>query len=256
MHAEERQQAIIDAVARDGRVSVSDLAARFDVTVETVRRDLTALDRLGALRKVHGGAVPAPVAALPETGIAERELVGSAAKEAIALAALPRLGLRCGSTLLLDAGTTVGALARHLPAGLDLVIVTDSIFTATLLAGRDDLAVRILGGRIRGLTQAAVGPEALDTLASVRVDVAVLGANGVSAEHGLSTPDPAEAAVKRAMIRAAKRVVALVDANKIGQEHFVSFADLDDVDILVTDSPLPAPLATLLPTIGTEVVTA
>ena len=251
MNAEERQQAIVDAVARDGRVTVSDLAVDFEVTVETVRRDLTALDRRGALRKVHGGAVAATVRATPETDVAERELV----KRAIALAALPRLPLRRGSTLLLDAGTTVGALARHLPRGLDLTVLTDSVLTAAHLAGRDDLTVRILGGQVRGLTQAAVGPEALATLASIRVDVAVMGTNGLTAEHGLSTPDPDEAAVKRSMIHAAGHVAVLTDAAKIGQEHLISFADLDDVDLLVTDSPLPAPIASLLATAETEVVT-
>ena len=255
MNAEERQQAIVDAVARDGRVTVSDLAVDFEVTVETVRRDLTALDRRGALRKVHGGAVAATVRATPETDVAERELVGSAAKRAIALAALPRLPLRRGSTLLLDSGTTVGALARHLPRGLDLTVLTDSVLTAAHLAGRDDLTVRILGGQVRGLTQAAVGPEALATLASIRVDVAVMGTNGLTAEHGLSTPDPDEAAVKRSMIHAAGHVAVLTDAAKIGQEHLISFADLDDVDLLVTDSPLPAPIASLLATAETEVVT-
>lgn len=256
MNAEERQQAIVDAVARDGRVTVSDLAVDFEVTVETVRRDLTALDRRGALRKVHGGAVAATVRATPETDVAERELVGSAAKRAIALAALPRLPLRRGSTLLLDAGTTVGALARHLPRGLDLTVLTDSVLTAAHLAGRDDLTVRILGGQVRGLTQAAVGPEALATLASIRVDVAVMGTNGLTAEHGLSTPDPDEAAVKRSMIHAAGHVAVLTDAAKIGQEHLISFADLDDVDLLVTDVELPPALIDQLTATETEVLVA
>ena len=167
----------------------------------------------------------------------------------------PHLHLRHGATVLLDAGTTVGALARRLPGGLDLAVITDSVLTAALLAGRSDLTVRILGGQVRGITQAAVGPEALETLAATRVDVAVVGTNGLTAEHGLSTPDPDEAAVKRAMIRAAKHVVVLADATKIGQEHLVSFADLADIDLLVTDSPLPTAIATPLATLGTEVVT-
>lgn len=255
MNVEQRQQSIVDAVARDGRVSVTELAARYDVTVETVRRDLTALDRLGALRKVHGGAVPATVLALPETGVAERELVGSTAKQAIAQAALPRLHLRHDATVLLDAGTTVGALARRLPGGLDLTVITDSVLTAALLAGRDDMSVRILGGQVRGITQAAVGPEALAALAVTRVDVAVMGTNGLTVEHGLSTPDPDEAAVKRAMIRAAKQVIVLADATKVGQEHLVSFADLADIDLLVTDSSPPTSIAAHLATLGTEVIT-
>ena len=250
MNVEQRQRSIVDAVARDGRVSVTELAARYDVTVETVRRD-----RLGALRKVHGGAVPATVLALPETGVAERELVGSTAKQAIAQAALPHLHLRHDATVLLDAGTTVGALARRLPGGLDLTVITDSVLTAALLAGRDDMSVRILGGQVRGITQAAVGPEALAALAVTRVDVAVMGTNGLTVEHGLSTPDPDEAAVKRAMIRAAKQVIVLADATKVGQEHLVSFADLADIDLLVTDSSPPTSIAAHLATLGTEVIT-
>ena len=253
MRIEDRHRQIVEQVRGAGRVLVTELAEHFDVTPETIRRDLTALDRNGALRKVHGGAIPAP--ALPETGVAEREHVGSDAKQTIARAALPHLGLRRGSTVLLDAGTTVGALARRLPGGLGLTVITDSVLTAALLAGRDDVTVRVLGGQVRGITQAAVGPEALAALAATRVDVAVIGTNGLTSEHGLSTPDPDEAAVKRAMIGAARRVVALADATKLGQEHLVSFADLADVDLLVTDSPPPASIAAHLATLGTEVIT-
>ena len=112
------------------------------------------------------------------------------------------------------------------------------------------------GGQVRGLTQAAVGPEALEALALLRVDVAVLGTNGLSAHHGLSTPDADEATVKRAMVRAARRVVALADASKIGQEHMVSFARLDDVDLLVTDAEPPHDLTDQLTTTATEVLVA
>ena len=118
------------------------------------------------------------------------------------------------------------------------------------------MSVRILGGQVRGITQAAVGPEALAALAVTRVDVAVMGTNGLTVEHGLSTPDPDEAAVKRAMIRAAKHVVVLADATKVGQEHLVSFADLADIDLLVTDSPPPTSIAAHLATLGTEVITS
>ncbi|MCL3789484.1 DeoR/GlpR family DNA-binding transcription regulator, partial [Actinomyces sp. 187325] len=241
MGAEQRHQAIIDAVARDGRVAVVDLAADHGVTVETIRRDLTALDRAGALRKVHGGAIAATSLTLPETAVAEREHHAAPAKQAIASAALTALLdrglLPSDTTLILDAGTSVGALARILPEGLALTVITSSVLTAARLAGRDGLTVRVLGGQVRGITQAAVGPEALAALTPLRVDLAILGTNGLTAEHGLSTPDPDEAAVKTAMVRAARRVVVLADATKTGQEHLVSFADLSDVDLLVTDAP-------------------
>ena len=254
MNVEQRQQAIVDAVTGDGRGSITELAARYDVTVETVRRDLTALDRNGALRKVHGGAIPAP--ALPETGVTQREQVNPTAKQAIARAALARLEPGPGTTLLIDAGTTTGLLARLLPSDSDLTVITNSVLTAACLAGAGRTRVRILGGQLRGLTQAAVGPEAVEALSTLRVDVAVLGANGLSAAHGLSTPDPDEATVKRAMVRSARQVVALVDSTKIGQEHLVSFASLDDIDLLVTDVELPPTLIDQLTATETEVLVA
>lgn len=256
MYAEERQQRIVEQVHSQGRVSVTELAMEFDVTPETIRRDLTVLDRAGLLHKVHGGAVPASTLALPETGVRDREQVNTAAKHTIAQAAAERLGLTEGSTLLLDAGTTTGALARLLPSDLSLTVVTDSVLTAAVLASRGDLTVRVLGGQVRGLTQAAVGPEALEALAVMRVDVVVIGTNGLTAGHGLSTPDPDEAAVKRAMVRAARRVVVLADSTRVGQEHLVSFAPLDVVDLLVTDATLPPALLSQLVTTGTEVLIA
>ena len=249
MRIEDRHRQIVEQVRGAGRVLVTELAEHFDVTPETIRRDLTALDRNGALRKVHGGAIPAP--ALPETGVTQREQVNPTAKQAIARAALARLAPGPGTTLLIDAGTTTGSLARLLPS-----VITNSVLTAACLAGAGRTRVRILGGQLRGLTQAAVGPEAVEALSTLRVDVAVLGANGLSAAHGLSTPDPDEATVKRAMVRSARQVVALVDSTKIGQEHLVSFASLDDIDLLVTDVELPPTLIDQLTATETEVLVA
>ena len=248
MRIEDRHRQIVEQVRGAGRVLVTELAEHFDVTPETIRRDLTALDRNGALRKVHGGAIPAP--ALPETGVTQREQVNPTAKQAIARAALARLAPGPGTTLLIDAGTTTGSLARLLPSDSDLTVITNSVLTAACLAGAGRTRVRILGGQLRGLTQAAVGPEAVEALSTLRVDVAVLGANG------LSTPDPDEAAVKRAMVRSARQVVALVDSTKIGQEHLVSFASLDDIDLLVTDVELPPALIDQLTATETEVLVA
>lgn len=254
MRIEDRRRQIVEQVRGAGRVLVTELAEHFDVTPETIRRDLTALDRSGALRKVHGGAIPAP--ALPETGVTQREQINTSAKQAIARAALERLDPHPGSTFLVDAGTTTGALARRLPVDRDLTIITDSVLTAASLAAAGQTRVRILGGQLRGLTQAAVGPEAIEALSTLRVDIAVLGANGLSGAHGLSTPDPDEATVKRAMVRSARQVVALVDSTKIGQEHLVSFASLTDVDLLVTDVELPPALTEQLATTETEVLVA
>jgi DeoR family fructose operon transcriptional repressor len=256
MYAEERQQAIVELALTADRVAVADLAERFEVTTETIRRDLEALDRRGILRRVHGGAVMPERLSLVEPALADREPSFAAQKQRIAQAALAYLPPAAGSSVILDAGTTVGRVAALLQPGGVSTVITNSVPAAGLLAAVDGIAVHLLGGRVRGLTQACVGPEAVARLATLRCDVAFIGANGVTARHGLSTPDHDEAAVKRAMVRAAARVVVLVDSSKIGSELLVSFAPLEDVDVLVTDSGIPTAHRASFEAAGIEVVVA
>ncbi|MCB0932960.1 MAG: DeoR/GlpR transcriptional regulator [Mycobacterium sp.] len=237
MYAEERQQAIAAQVIAQGRASVAELAQTYDVTTETVRRDLAVLDRAGTLRRVHGGAVPARSLLLAEPSVDQREATRTEQKRAIARAATDYLP-RSGSSAALDAGTTTAQLAALLPADRELRIVTNSVPIAARLAGMPSVALHVLGGRVRGETQACVGPQVVRDLSSLRVDIAFLGTNGITIGHGLSTPDPNEAAVKRAMVECANFVVVLADSSKIGREDFVSFAPLDRVDVLVTDSEI------------------
>ena len=114
----------------------------------------------------------------------------------------------------------------------------------------------MLGGRVRGLTQSVVGASAADALGRLRVDIAYLGANGMSAQHGFSTPDLDEAMVKRAMVSIARRVVALVDSSKIGTESLHSFARLSDVDVLITDDGITDAVRAEFTEQGVEVVVA
>lgn len=132
LRAEERHRQIVERVQAAGEVNVNSLALRFQVTPETIRRDLTALDRAGTVRKIHGGAVRASSLATPETEVANREQLNTEAKYAIARAAVSRLGLVEGATILLDAGTSTGALARLLPEGLQLTVITDSVLIASI----------------------------------------------------------------------------------------------------------------------------
>ena len=237
MYAEERQHEIVTRARGLGRVSVAELATRFDVTPETIRRDLDALSGRGLLSRVHGGAVPAEKLRLAEASVDSRETSFPEEKLAIARRAISMLPRREGLTVIVDAGTTTGRLCSLLPAWVSLA-VTNSVSAAEVLAARGDLEVMMLGGQVRNLTQATVGEPALGVLRQLRVDVAFLRTNGISAEHGFSTPDPAEAAVKQAMVRAAREVYVLADATKFGADYLVRFAELGDVDGLVTDSRL------------------
>ncbi len=255
MYAEERQQSMAQLVAERGRLAVAELADRYAVTTETVRRDLSALERVGLVRRVHGGAVPASALAVIESGVGERDRVATEEKDRIAHAALDLLPAP-GSTVLLDAGSTTSRLASVLPRDHHLVVVTHAVPVAARLAGHRQIELHLLPGRVRSTTQAAVGVETVQALAPLRVDVAYLGTNGITTEHGLSTPDREEAAVKRAMVGAARQVVVLADAGKVGVESSVSFASLADVDVLVTDAGLNPGDKDELAGAGVEVRTA
>ncbi len=235
MYAEERQQAIADLLSVRGRLSVAELSEEFGVTTETVRRDLSVLERAGVVRRVHGGAVPAEALTVLESKVADRDLAHAEEKDRIAKAALDLLP-RAGGSVLLDAGTTTARLAARLPRDLRLTVITNAVPIAARLADHTNLELHLLPGRVRATTQAAVGTDTVEALRRLRVDVAFLGTNGFSASHGFSTPDHDEAAAKRAMVAAALQVVVLADSSKLRQENMLSFARLSDVDVLVTDS--------------------
>jgi DeoR family fructose operon transcriptional repressor len=255
VYPEERQQAIATQVISNGRASVAELAEAFEVTTETVRRDLAVLDRAGVLRRVHGGAVPARALHLVEPSVDEREATRAEHKQAIARAAADFFP-QSGSTVLLDAGTTTARLAALFPPDRDLLVVTNSVPIAARLAGLGSVSLQLLGGRVRGLTQACVGDQTIAALEALRVDIAFIGTNGLTIRHGASTPDPDEAAVKRAMVGSANFVVLVADSSKIGREEFVSFAPIDSLDVLVTDSQISARDRAELTRHGLEVVVA
>ncbi|HEX5986207.1 MAG TPA: DeoR/GlpR family DNA-binding transcription regulator [Nocardioides sp.] len=237
MYAEERQQAIADLLTQRGRLSVTELAQRFTVTTETVRRDLSTLERAGIVRRVHGGAIPAASLSVLEVTVNERDLAQSEQKDRVAEAAVAYLPTNGGSVLL-DAGTTTARLAGLLPLDVAFTVFTNAVPIAGRLAGRGNVDLHVLPGRVRRTTQAAVGEETVAAISRLRTDVAFVGTNGLSVAHGLSTPDASEAAAKNAMIRSAQRVVVLADSSKIGHESTVRFGDLDQVDVLITDDGL------------------
>lgn len=223
------------------------------VTSETVRRDLTALEQRGSLRRVHGGAIPVERLEL-EPALADRQDRLAAEKQRIAARALDHVP--AGGTVIIDAGTTTQALVTALPVDIELTVVTNSIAAAAVLSGMPRVELMLLGGRVRGRTGATVGVWATSALDSVCVDVAFLGTNGFSAKRGLTTPDQAESLVKAGFVRAARRVVVLADATKHGDAYLHRFATLGQIDLVLTDGSLPDDSAAELAAAGPEVVRA
>lgn len=253
MHQHERHTFIVDRARRQNRVDVTELAITLDVTPETIRRDLTALERHGLLRRVHGGAI-----AIERYGFEPtlESRTGHHQEEKRRIAEKAATLVPDSGVVLLDAGTTTGAIAELLPHRDELTVVTDSLSIATVLARRTDVKLHVLGGRVRHRTLAAVGPWADHALAGVHIDVAFIGTNGLSVARGLSTPDAAEAGTKRAMIEATARTVVVCDHSKVGTNHFHRFGALSAVDTIVTDSGLDAETVAELEAEGPEVLLA
>src|SRR5690606_33617978 len=152
--------------------------------------------------------------------------------------------------------TTTIRLAELLPTDRELTVVTHGLPIAMLLAGRPNITLHLLGGTVRGRTLAAVGPWAERSMHDIYADVAFLGTNGLTVERGLTTPDLAEAGVKRALVKAARRTVVLADHTKFGRTDFAQVAPLADVDTVITDSDLEADLADEIESAGPRVVRA
>ncbi len=259
MYATERHEQITRLLGEEGRVAVVALAARFDVTTETIRRDLDLLESLGRLRRVHGGAVSRERLSTVELPLADRLQQHGSAKAAIAQRALDAIGDDFTGSIYLDAGTTTAAVADALTPRLGnarIEVVTHSLTLGHSLAAVPGASLSFIGGRIRGLTAAAVGADTVSAISALRPDVAFIGTNGIAADFGLSTPDPDEAAVKRAIVTAARRVIVVADAGKFDAELLVRFAPLADLDVLVTDATPTGALATALADADVEVWTA
>lgn len=267
MFAEERQQLIVGLITASGRASVTDLAERFSITTETVRRDLAALEAAGSVRRVHGGAVSPDRFSTNEESILVRTDQRQPEKIRIAEAALALIPQDGTGSILIDAGSTTEALAELLAArtaaatsisgpAAELVVITHSLPIAARLSAEPGIALHLLGGKVRGLTQAAVGQSTVEAARRIRPDIAFIGTNGIHAAFGLSTPDPEEAAVKAAFVQSARRIVVLADASKLDAETLVQFASLKDLDTLITDKKPSPDLADALADAGVEVVVA
>lgn len=253
MYAPERHRAILDTARTVGRVEVKSLARQLDVTPETIRRDLTSLERRGLVLRAHGGAIPVDRGALEST-VQQRENEHVDEKSRIARLALGEL--TDNMSILLDSGTTTHHLATLLPSTLNLTVVTNSMVIAGLLAGKPGISLHVLGGHVRENTLAAVGPWAWDALAGISVDIAFIGANGITLDRGVTTPDVDEARVKSAFVEKGRRVVVLADRSKFGREDFAVICPLVAVDAIITDRNADEDTLAAIEELGVEVMTA
>ncbi len=232
MFPAQRRRWLLQHARVNGRIDVTRAADELQVAQETIRRDLSLLEGSGAVRRIHGGAIPIERVGF-EIGIAERVAVHEVEKRRIAEHAASLLD--AADSVYIDGGSTCTALAEQLVAHPGLTVVTNSVHVLTVLTGAQGIEVLMLGGRVRRDTMATADDWAKQTMRNVVVDVAFIGASGLSCGRGLTCPDAAGAGLKSLVLQQSRTAHLLVDSSKLGVDSTFRFADVADVSTVVTD---------------------
>ena len=252
-----RKAAVVAIVSEVGQVTVQALAERLGVSADTIRRDLDQLDGEGLVMRTRGGAVDPTRMPRMDPGLNSRIQVQPAAKERIGAIAA---GLVTdGDVLIINAGTTTLALARHLRDHRGLTIATNNLRLATEVSPKCFRDLYVFGGDVRYAAQATIGPVAFPASnggrdMDIRCDVAFITVGGLSTDGGYSTSNLAEASMMREMLGRASKVAILADSSKFGRRLFAQIAPLDAADYLITDREPPADLALELRRSNVEVL--
>lgn len=232
MTKNERHRLISEAVQATGRVRVTDLAARADVSEMTVRRDLEELEERGVLTRVHGGAV-SNVSRSFEPGFAARSLRQAEAKQRIGARAAGLI--RDGETLVIDAGTTSLHVARALPHDIRVRVLALSLHIADALADLPNATLMVPGGVVRRHERSFVGGMTTATFAQLAFDTVILTCGGIDIT-GVTEYELDDAATKQAALASARRAIVVADSTKLGAVAFARVCRLDQIDVVVTDS--------------------
>src|SRR6266540_2452029 len=257
INAAERRSEIAQLVRENGKVYVSDLVRRYDVTETSIRRDLILLEADNRLKRIHGGAVAIPGNFRTDTFI-EKAKLQIKAKESIGKAAVGLINQ--GNIILLASGTTTLQIVRHIPSTLRvnnlITLVTTSLPIAQEILAWPSPNLTILGGIYLPDYQATIGPQTIELLKDITADVAFLGADGLTLEAGATTANVLIAEVDRMMVERARKKVLVVDSSKIGQAGFVPIKPITSFNLLITDSNAPSNFVDSVRQMGVEVIIA
>lgn len=227
----ERKSRILDLLAENGSISVSDLAKQFGVTMVTARADLASLEEEGYIVRTHGGAMPAYHPNILERIRSKKELKASIARASAALVA-------DGDTIIITAGTTTALIPKYLLGKRDIHIVTNNTLLLTYARSNPQLRVTLVGGEFRPSEEGMVGPLALQAVEQFHVAKAFIGIDGASARQGFTANCVESADFVRKMADQADQVIAVADSTKFGNAGFARILPFDGVHSLVTDSGL------------------
>jgi DeoR family transcriptional regulator, fructose operon transcriptional repressor len=247
-------------VAEAGEVTVTELAERFGVSIDTIRRDLDQLSADGVLVRTYGGAVSQRTQARVDRGDRAVDVrLGLQEREKEQIAALAAALVDNGSTIMINGGTTTLAVVRHLRHHRDLTVATNNLLVPPALPPSAVRDTYVFGGAVRPLTLATVGPVRFraegGSELDISCDLALIGVGAVSPVAGYTTSNLSEAAMMREMISRAGRVAILADSSKFGRRLFAQVSELGSADYLITDSTPPPDLLEALVANDVEVIT-
>ncbi|GEL15784.1 deor family transcriptional regulator [Pediococcus cellicola] len=227
---EERQNAILEQLKKSGIVKLQELVQLLDCSISTVRRDLQELEDQGKLVRIHGGA-KAITTLQNEPGVLEKASKNVQGKQKIAKLAVDQI--EADEVIYLDAGTSTQAMIPYMANLRSVLVVTNGVQLASQLA---DINIKtyLVGGELKNTTKAIVGADVVETIKNFRFNRAFMGVNGVHPKFGFTTPDPNEAAVKRAVLMQSEVGYFLADTSKLNEVSFAKVADLE-AGILITD---------------------
>ncbi|HEX4040036.1 MAG TPA: transcriptional repressor AgaR [Acidobacteriaceae bacterium] len=240
MLIDERRQHILELVQKQGRVLVGELSRSLQISQITIRKDLDYLQSRGLIHRSHGGALRLQSGALFDPTLNEKQMQHSEEKQRIAHAAVKMV--EEGQCVLLDSGTTTTAVAQQLKQFSRLTVITNGVNIATELAGTD-FEVILIGGSLRKNSFSLVGPLAEDVLEQMHADILFLGVDGFDLDAGLTTPNFLESRVNRAMVHAARQVVAVCDSSKFNRRSLSRIVPASAIHCIITDRNLPTEIA-------------
>ena len=235
-----RRELIIDQLCREGSVRVEQLSAQFSVSSVTIRSDLRQLEKSGCAVRAYGGAMLNKQFAF-DRPLQDKGRINRDVKYAIACAAAELVN--DGDAIILDSGSTTSQMAQQLVGKKDLVVMTNALNIAFELANNEQVDLMVVGGSVRRKSWSLYGPAAEQHMRQFRFDKLFLGVDGFDLLSGITTPDPGEAQLNRAMCDVAREVIAVADASKFGRTSFCMIREIGHlhalnhlgVDVIIAD---------------------
>ncbi|MBQ3732070.1 MAG: DeoR/GlpR transcriptional regulator [Muribaculaceae bacterium] len=253
MTKEERHEIIMESLIKHGSVQVSELVSMLNVSAVTIRKDLTELEKSDKLYRSHGKAVLVNPY-INNRSVNEKEKLATDEKHAIGREAA-RLITRDDS-ICIGSGTTVHALARSIVPIHRLTVVSASLPVSNILSSHENIEIVQLGGMLRHSSLSVVGEYASYILAKCSFSKLYLGVDGIDLDFGITTTEMREAALNQKMIAAAQKTIVLADSSKFGRRGFAKIADIDAVDIIITDAGVSPKVIKRVEDLGIELVIA